>query len=110
MTFSAPADEGVEAHVPLLRRATSVQFATGRSVPLTDAQLMVSARDIGGSLVLGGLRITVPDSASIRWPALQHNPYRKDGSSSISDAKLVLVLPFEGASTYTVTLSHQPTQ
>ena len=110
MTFTAPAGQGVEAHVPVLRRTSAVEFASGKSIALTDSPHAVMADDIGEHFLLGGLKVTVPGGASLRWPARQYNPYRKDGSSSISSAKLVLVLPFESVSTHTITLSHQPSQ
>ena len=110
MAFSAPAGKGVVAHIPMLRRTNSVQLASGKVITLAGTQHLVSACDIGDHFVLGGLRVTVPNGASLRWPARQHNPYRKDGSSSISAAKLVLALPFGSVNTYTIELSYQPPQ
>lgn len=110
VTLSAPAGQGVEAHVPILRRTSSVQLASGQSIALANSTHTVAADDIGEHFLIGGLKVTVPRGASLRWPARQYNPYRKDGSSSISSAKLVLVLPFDSVTTRTITLSYQPPQ
>ena len=108
LTYSAPAGNRVEAHVPFMRRATTLRLASGREVKLTRKKLLLSADEIGSSFVFAGLKVSVPPRASLRWPAWQFNPYRRDGSSSITAAKLVLVLPLDETSEFTITLFHSP--
>ena len=109
LTYKAPAGQRVEAHVPLLRRADRVETASGRILELGEDALVLEAAEIGESFVFGGLRVTMPEGGSLRWPARQHNPYKKDGSSSLSCAKLVLVLPFDTVAQHAVTLALGPT-
>jgi len=109
LTYKAPAGQRVEAHVPLQRRVDRVETATGRTLELGEDALVVEAAEIGDWFVFGGLRVTMPQGGSLRWPARQHNPYKKDGSSSLSCAKLVLVLPFDTVAEHAVTLALEPT-
>jgi len=107
LTYHAPSDAGVQAHVPLLHRGAKVRLATGRKVLLGEDDISLSREEIGEFIVYRGLKVSVPEGASLRWPAWQHNPYAKDGHSSLSSAKLVLTLPFEnGVDEHTVVLSH----
>ena len=108
LTYTAPPGARVEAHVPLLCRSKRVRFATGARMRLTADDLRLSRADVGEYIVFGGLKVTVPAGASLRWPERQHNPYKKGGGSGLSQAKLVLVLPFEDVGSHTVQLSYEP--
>lgn len=108
LTYQAPAGQRVEAHLPLLERAARLNLATGDVLRLDEEEVLLASEQIGGHLVYGGLKVTAPEGVSLRWPALQHNPYTKDGRSPLPSAKLVLVLPFDDASEYTIILSPQP--
>jgi len=107
LTCKAPRGKRAEAHVPLLKRARTLRTATGSRVALTAEPLLLTAEQLGGHFVFGGLKVSVPEGASLRWPARQHNPYTRDGRSSLEAAKLVLVLPFGQADEHRVVLSHQ---
>ncbi|NPV46786.1 MAG: hypothetical protein HPY69_07500 [Armatimonadetes bacterium] len=96
LTYRAPSDQVVEAHVPLLWRGGKVTLADGLSVRLTEEPLALTAAEIGQHFVYAGLKVTVPAGARLLWPCRQHDPYTKDGRSALSNAKLVLCLPFAG--------------
>lgn len=104
--YVAPPGRQVEAHVPLLRRSPKVKTGSGEVYWLTDDKpLVVTGGDLGGFLIYRGLRVDVPATATIRWPARQHDPYTKDGRSPLNAAKLVVCLPFpNGVSEQTVKL------
>ena len=108
LTYRAPAGRNVEGHVPLLYREEDLQTAGGDTVQLEDKEMVLEATAVGGHIVYGQLKVTMPAGTLLRWPARQHNPYKKDGSSSLGAAKLVLVLPFKEKDTYEVTLSYEP--
>ncbi|HUS80794.1 MAG TPA: hypothetical protein VM283_05960, partial [Armatimonadota bacterium] len=108
LAWRAPAGRRVQAHLPLLNRSSRIVTAAGERIRLTGADLHLTAADVGGWFRYGDLRVTMPEGSWLLWPALQHNPYTKDGSSSPSAAKLVVVLPFEDAGERTVVLSHAP--
>jgi hypothetical protein len=86
-------------------RGARLDLATGESLALTDEPIELAGEQIGDHFIHADLRVSVPDGASIRWPALQHNPYTRDGSSGLHNARLVLVLPFEQTAESTVRLS-----
>jgi hypothetical protein len=108
LTYQAPRGKRVEAHVPFLRRAARLRTANGKAVELTAETLLLGSEETGDHVVFAGLKVSVPKGASLRWPATQHDPYKKDGSSSLDQAKLVLVLPFSEADECRVVLSHEP--
>jgi len=98
----------VEAHLPLMKRQGGLRLASGRTVYLNSTSIEIPAHETGGSVTWSGLRVTIPAGTRLVWPAWQHNPYKKDGSSSLSNAKLVLVMPFSATRlSHTVALSHQ---
>ncbi len=88
--------------------ADSITTEKGGTFALTDAELVLDAGNIGASFDFGRLRVTIPEGASVRWPARQHNPYTKDGRSELHAAKLVVVLPFEKTNVQRVRLSVLP--
>lgn len=109
LCYRAPAGRRAEAHVPLRYRGARLVGANGRIWRLTDEELDLSADELGGGLVYRELSVSVPDGCRVLWPARQHDPYTKDGRSSLSNAKLVLVLPFEDTDERTVIVAHAPT-
>ena len=111
LTYEAPADKRVEAHLPLLRRAARLTCASGKQVRLGMDEFVLTSAEVGAWLRYGGLQVSVPAGASLRWPARQHDPYKKDGSSGLSAAKLVLCLPFAaGVSRYDLDLAPAPAE
>jgi hypothetical protein len=110
LVYEAPADRQVEAHLPLLSRSRHLDTASGARVPLGDENLALSRDQIGAWFDYAGLRVLPPKGTALRWPVRQHDPYKKDGSSPLSAAKLVLVMPFTGVSRYEITLQKPPTE
>ncbi|MBU0715229.1 MAG: hypothetical protein KJ964_07730 [Verrucomicrobia bacterium] len=96
LTYRAPDTHGkrVEAHVPILWRNGDLKLASGTSVPMGEEPVSLTSEQTGAHITWAGLRVTIPDRAKILWPVWQHDPYRKDGRSSLHDAKLVIALPF----------------
>ncbi len=104
LTYRAPAGRRIEAHLPLMMRGPALSPASGERVMLTDEPLELSPEQVGGAFTYADVTVTVQPPAGLRWPARQHNPYTRDGSSSLGAAKLVLVMPFDGTGEYTVTM------
>ncbi len=104
LTYRAEPGNRVEAHLPLMMRGPAVELADDRRVRLTDEPVELSAEEVGGAFTYADVTVTVQPPAGLRWPARQHNPYTRDGRSSLGNAKLVLVMPFEDTGEYTVTL------
>ncbi|MEN6644157.1 MAG: hypothetical protein ABFE08_17095 [Armatimonadia bacterium] len=109
VTYEAPADKRVEAHLPLYKRGGRIRTATGQNLRLTEESLVLTSAQVGDWFVYAGLRVTMPAGARLLWPMFQHDPYKKDGSSGLGAAKLVLAMPFTGGKNrQEVTLSRPP--
>jgi hypothetical protein len=88
----------VEGHLTFLPPARArVQNANGQVATLGNGSLSWSAADMGGWFQYGNVRVSVPTGAKLLWPVKRHNPYKKDGSSRLEDARLVLCLPISSA-------------
>lgn len=110
LVYEAPADQRVEAHLPLMNRAKRIVLADGTKLPLGES-LTLTAEQVGPWFVYGDLKISMPAGARLLWPAMQHDPYTKDGHSGLSVAKLVLAMPFtKGVSRQEVLLSRVPVE
>ncbi|MEA3401761.1 MAG: hypothetical protein U9R79_11025 [Armatimonadota bacterium] len=108
LSYRAEPGKQVEGHLPLMMRGSQLQLASGEQLRLGDEPMEIGPDRIGEWLIYSDLKVTVPEGCSLLWPARQHNPYTKDGHSSLSHAKLVLVMPFEETDEHTVALEHQP--
>ena len=106
--FKAPRGRRAEAHMPFLYRSRRMALASGKRIVLDEKPFVLGAQDVGGHFVYKDLKVSVPKGARLMWPVLPHNPYKRDGSASLSQAKLVLALPFDKVDSYTVTLAHHP--
>ena len=40
-----------------------------------------------------GVRFGLPAVASVRWPVLPHNPYRRDGHAAPGEGRIVVDVP-----------------
>lgn len=108
VSYEAPEGKNVEAHLPLMMLADSIKTEKGGTFALGESELVLDSKNIGQHFDFGRLRVVIPEGASVRWPAWQHNPYTKDGHSELRDAKLVVVLPFEKTKVQRVMLSVYP--
>jgi len=108
LTYEAITTAGrrFEAHVPFLKRQGRIRFASGRCVYLTDQPVALGSAQTGAWFEWDGLHAEIPAGARLLWPACQYNPYTKDGSAPLANAKLVMILPFsEEVRRYQVSLS-----
>jgi hypothetical protein len=85
----------VAAHVTLLpHRGEDLTTATGQAFEIGDQAFTLDPGAAGAWIAHHGWRLTLPPEASVVWPALPHNPYRKDGHATPDEGRLVVVLPF----------------
>ena len=88
----------VEGHVTFLpSRHAIVRTAAGKSATLGNRSAAWSAAELGEWFQYGNMRVHVPSGSKLLWPMMAHNPYKKDGSSSLDEARLVLCLTFSSA-------------
>lgn len=65
-----------------------------------------SRDEAGGWIAHGGWKLSLPEGASVAWPVLPHNPYRKDGSATAGEGRIVVSLSFSpDVVEYVLTLS-----
>ncbi len=84
----------VEGHVTLVVDLEKpVQVSTGESVTLGD-DIIELVFPVGGWVRHSGWQLSVPKGSGLAWPARRHNPARKGGESRLSDARMVVRLPF----------------
>lgn len=85
----------VAAHAPLLPKlGEKWTTASGKSAVLNETPIDLGPGEAGAWFAHRGFRINLPPQASIRWPALPHNQYAKDGKPSIGEGRIVITLPF----------------
>lgn len=89
-------DMPVAAHLTLLPRLGK-QLETGAGVKLTadSHPIHQSADQLRGSVAFAGYRLTLPATATLDWPCLPHNPYRKDGHAEPSEGRIVITIPLD---------------
>jgi len=86
----------VAAHLTLLPKLEQpLATDAGRKIIIGKEPVELAPAQIGGAIGYNGYRLIVPASATLRWPALQHNPYTKDGHSTLDHARLVVTIPFD---------------
>ena len=69
--------------------------AAGQKTTLDESTIDWPADQVNGQLTHAGYRLHLPKSASIHWPALPHNPYRKDGHATPAEGRIEIRIPFD---------------
>ncbi len=85
----------VAAHIVLMPHIG--EAVRGEHMPerkLGDEVFTLTSKETGGWIEHHGWRLSIPEGARIDWPVLPHNPYRKDGSATTHEGRLVVTLPF----------------
>jgi len=86
----------VAGHLTLMPHLKKrLETAGGRKVTLGSEPLSLGSAELGGWVSHAGWRLAVPDGASLRWPVLPHNPYRKDGRAQPSEGRIVVQVPLD---------------
>jgi hypothetical protein len=67
----------------------------GQETILSDSPIEWNGQQLDGTLAHAGVRFTLPQCASVHWPALPHNPYRKDGHATPSEGRIEIRIPFD---------------
>jgi hypothetical protein len=89
-------DLPVAAHLTLLPRlGQTLETAAGEKVAVADEAIALGPERLGAWLRYAGCRIAAPPGASLAWPALPHNPYRKDGRAEPAEGRLAIHIPFD---------------
>jgi hypothetical protein len=88
-------DRPVAAHVTLLPHLGETwETASGQRGTLGAESFQLAPGAAGAWFSHHGWRIVLPPDASVTWPALPHNPYRKDGRAEPEEGRIVVTLLF----------------
>jgi len=93
LAASVETDAPVEAHITLIPHLGDALVSEVGSVEALGEQEIVWENP--KVVTHAGWALTVPDGGRVVWPALPHNPYRKDGAATVEEARLVVVVPFD---------------
>ena len=94
-SIAAGSQQPVTGHVTFLpHMGKPWRTASGREGTIDDKSFSLTAEETGGWFAHNGWRVHVPAGATLMWPALPHNPYRKDGHAEPREGRIVLILPF----------------
>jgi hypothetical protein len=86
----------VEGHITLMPYLNGiVKCASGKSIKLASEGFEWQAAEMGDWVEYHNCRLSIPPGARLVWPKKSHNPYKKDGSSTLDEARMVLCLPFD---------------
>lgn len=96
----------VAAHLTLIPHlGQSLETNAGRKITLGEAAVILSGEELDGGLTHAGYRLHLPKSATLHWPALPHNPYRKDGRATAAEGRIEIRIPFDAnAKSHIVTI------
>jgi hypothetical protein len=102
----APSRLAVAAHLTLIPKlGRKLESAAGRTVVLDGTHIDWNPEQVAGALTHAGCRLRLPPCASVHWPALPHNPYRRDGSATPAEGRIEIRIPLDAQhQTYTVTI------
>jgi hypothetical protein len=87
-------DQTMVAHLQLLpRMGKELVAASGKRKVLDETPLSWTAAEAGEWIELAGVRVRIPKDSAIIWPALPHDPYKKDGRAEPSQGRIVIDMP-----------------
>ena len=70
-----------------------IETADGEKVRMNTTPFQLGPAQIGGWIQYAGYRLHVPPRASLHWPALSHNPYRRAGQARTYEGRIEVRLP-----------------
>lgn len=84
----------VAAHLTLIPHMDRpLETGGGETLTLGDEPVSLSPEQVGGQVNHAGYRLQLPPTASLHWPALPHNPYRKDGHATAGEGRIEIRIP-----------------
>ena len=93
---SAESQLPVIAHLTLIPHlGETLETGGGQKFILGESRKDLSPQELGGSFTFAGYRLSLPDVASLHWPALPHDPYKKDGAAEPSQGLIEIRIPFD---------------
>ena len=85
----------IAAHLPLLPHLKTAWKTANATGTLGDTPLNFSVGDAGDFFEHHGWRIGLPPGSTLTWPVLPHDQYKKDGSATPDEGRIVVTLPLD---------------
>ena len=87
----------VEGHLTLMPRlGEALASSAGERLELGESPVEWEGGE-GVWIEHGGWRLALPAGTRLLWPVLPHNPYRKDGTATAEEGRLVVCVPLTEA-------------
>ena len=64
-------------------------------ITLAEESVFFSEEQLNGMAAQAGYRIRLPKAVTLHWPALPHNPYRKDGHATPAEGRIEIRIPLD---------------
>ncbi len=89
-------DLPVAAHLTLYPHIDQpLKMGNGEKVTIATAPVELSPDQVAGRIEYSGYKLLLPATASVHWPALPHNPYRKDGRATAGEGRIEVRIPLD---------------
>ena len=86
----------VAAHLTLYPHLDApLSTGAGEKVTIGTAPIELSPNQVAGQIEYSGYKLSLPATASVHWPALPHNPYRKDGRATAGEGRIEIRIPLD---------------
>ena len=90
----------IAAHLPLLPHLKTAWKTANANGILGNTPLNISVGDAGDFFEHHGWRIGLPPGSTLTWPVLPHDQYKKDGSATPDEGRIVVTLPLDAERKY----------
>ena len=92
-----PLQKSVKAHITLLPKPGHILLnQNGKKIVLGKNDIYWPAGTFGDWIAHDSVRYYLPEQASIKWPILPYNQYKKDGRADLKNGRIVIEIPFSG--------------
>lgn len=86
----------IAAHLTLIPfLGKRLETAGGHKSELGETPVDLDAEGVAGKIIHASCCLHVHENTSLHWPALPHNPYRKDGRATFKEGRIEIRIPFE---------------
>ena len=86
----------IAAHLTLYPHLDQpLETGGGEKVTIGTAPIELSPDQVAGQIEYSGYKLRLPATASLHWPALPHNPYRKDGRATAGEGRIEIRMPLD---------------
>ena len=86
----------ITAHLTLYPHLNQpLETGGGVKVIVSTAPIELLPEQVAGQIEYSGYKLRLPATASLHWPTLPHNPYRKDGRATAGEGRIEVRIPLD---------------